>query len=342
MKFYCHLLAMVLMMHSCSNKNGKESSNQIAATIESSDIRIRDPFILADEKTKTYYLYASIQNRSQNEREGQGVEVYTSKDLQHWTAPKTVFQVPEDFWATKWVWAPEVHFYKGKYYLFTTFTSHDLLENAPTPPTDNWPSLDKRGSQVLVADSPLGPFSAFHNKPHTPIDWMTIDGTFWEEDDQPYMLYCHEWTQIKDGTMDLIALSDDLSQVKGENQVLFKASDASWTRPVADGNAYITDGCYLYQTETSRLFMIWLSKGSHTDEYAIGFSESSSGSIMGPWVHSADPLFEDNGGHPMIFETFEGQILVSLHQPNNSPKERMQFYKLKVAEDGLELDGKMF
>jgi hypothetical protein len=48
-------------------------------------IRIRDPYILADSSSKTYYMYASGSNRS--EEGGLGVEVYMSKDLQIWTGP---------------------------------------------------------------------------------------------------------------------------------------------------------------------------------------------------------------------------------------------------------------
>ena len=172
--------------------------------LNTQEIRVRDPFVLADEKTKTYYLYASKSNRT--DQEGQGVEVYTSKDLQHWNKPQTVFQVPDDFWAKKWVWAPEVHQYKGKYYLFTTFTSDDLLDHPPKESRTPWPKYYKRGSQILVADSPMGPFKPFKNAPHTSMDDMTLDGTLWVEDGQPYMVYCHEWVQIKDGTMNLVAL----------------------------------------------------------------------------------------------------------------------------------------
>ena len=296
------------------------------------------PYILADEKNQIYYLYASISNRTADE--GQGVEVYSSKDLQNWTAPHPVFQVPTNFWATKMVWAPEVHVYKGNY-LFTTFTSNDILENPPTKlPTEEWPPYNKRGTQILVSDSPTGPFEPFSNNPHTALDWMALDGTLWEEDGKPYMIYCHEWVQIEDGTMDLIALKEDLSTVVGQNQMLFKASEAPWVRAIAKGYGYVTDGCFLFKTKSDKLIMIWSSMGENG--YAIGTVVSESGSIKGPWKHNSDRLFEKNGGHGMIFKTFEGQLVISLHQPNVSPDERMQLYKLKDIGETLELDGKLF
>ena len=78
------------------------------------------------------------------------------------------------------------------------------------------------------------------------------------------------------------------------------------------------------------------------DGYAIGTVVSESGIIKGPWKHNPDRLFEKNGGHGMIFKTFEGQLVIGLHQPNTSPDERMQLYKLKDNGGTLELDGKLF
>lgn len=321
------------------DKNKDNSSKEGKRLLKSTEIRVRDPFILADKKTQTYYLYSSVHNRTLDN--GQGVEVYTSKDLQNWTSPQSIFQVPENFWATKMVWAPEVHLYKGKYYLFVTFTSNDTLENPPAKsPTEEWPPYYKRGSQILVSNSPTRTFEPFINNPHTALDWMALDGTLWAEGGQPYMIYCHEWVQIKDGTVDLIALKDDLSAVEGENQTLFKASEAPWVKSIAEGLGYITDGCFLYKSKSGKLIMIWSSMGE--DGYAIGTVVSESGSIKGPWKHNSDRLFEKNGGHGMIFRTFEGKLVIVLHQPNSNPNERMQLYKLKDSGETLELDGKLF
>src|SRR5208283_5178235 len=49
-----------------------------------------------------------------------------------------------------------------------------------------------------------------------PEDMMTLDGTFWVEDGVPYMVYCHEWVQIVNGTVEMIRLADDLSGTVGE------------------------------------------------------------------------------------------------------------------------------
>ena len=107
-----------------------------ARAIPLSEINIRDPFIVADKKTQTYYLYCS----STVEKDGKslgGVAVYTSKDLKDWTEKKQVFVVPEDNWATGTVWAPEVHYYKGKYYLFATLNGRIEWKKSK----DGWPAF---------------------------------------------------------------------------------------------------------------------------------------------------------------------------------------------------------
>ena len=58
-----------------------------------SALRVRDPFILADPDTQTYYLCTSLYPNEKRQRSGVGV--YTSHDLERWEGPITVFEMPE-------------------------------------------------------------------------------------------------------------------------------------------------------------------------------------------------------------------------------------------------------
>jgi GH43 family beta-xylosidase len=301
---------------------------------ELSEIRIRDPFILADESTRTYYMYAQMSNRLGERDRRKGVEAYTSTDLRLWEGPHPAFEVPEDFWADQMVWAPEVHRYKGKYYLFVTFTGKELLELVA-----GRPQRVQRGTQILVSDAPKGPFKPFHNRAHTPPDWMALDGTLWVEDAVPWMVFCHEWVQITDGTMELVRLKEDLSDVAGKPVTLFRASDGAWVRNLKEmggkQDGYVTDGPFLYRTQNDELLMIWSSFGLH--HYTVGLVVSESGKVAGPWKQIDKPLFEADGGHGMIFATFDGRLMLALHQPNSSPKERARLFELEDTGDLLRL-----
>ena len=305
--------------------------------LQTEDITIRDPYIFADTATQSYYMYAQIDNRlagQGGEDRPKGVEVYVSSDLKEWKQPQTVLLLPDDFWAREMVWAPEMHEYNGRYYMFVTLTSSQLHDHMQEPTGEtNWPPFSKRGTHVFVADSPVGPFRAFDDKPHTPENWMALDGTLYVENGTPYMIFCREWVEIVDGSIDYVQLSPDLSEPVGEAVKMFHASAASWSTNKANK---VTDGCYMYTTKLGKLIMIWSSFG--VNGYAIGIAESKSGKLKGPWIQQDELLIDQNGGHGMIFKTFDGRLLLAFHQPNNpSGQERLKLNEIEDTGASLKL-----
>jgi sucrose-6-phosphate hydrolase SacC (GH32 family) len=126
------------------------------AMLKTVNIRVRDPFVYADRKSKTYYLYAQSANRAGSNFTG--VEAYTSTDLKNWTPPHPVLVLPEDAGIIS-VWAPEMHHYKDKYYLFVTLTFKDTLPEKKPVNSTNWPEMHIRGTHVFYSDSPLAHLS---------------------------------------------------------------------------------------------------------------------------------------------------------------------------------------
>jgi len=297
------------------------------------DIRIRDPFIYADKQHKTYYMYAQSKNRADSDFTG--VEVYASKDLVHWTQPRPALVLPEADYDVQMVWAPEMHKYNGMYYLFATLTlNRNLPEKQPVE--GKWPGMSMRGTYIFRANNPLGPFKPLKETSHTPEDWMALDGTLYVENGKPYMVFCHEWIQVVDGTMDYIQLKDDLSDVIGEPNVMFKASDA----PGADlspTSGKVTDGCYLYRSPLSgRLFMIW-STFIPGKEYCVVLTRSESGKISGPWKEQK-LIYTQNGGHGMLFKTFDNHLMMAIHQPNTGGREKLHLFGVIDNGDTLTID----
>lgn len=305
----------------------------ISGNLSLENIRMRDVCILADQTTKTYYAISSGRAPVREGFRNSTVRAYTSKDLINWEGPHTIFQTPVNLWGDVniiGIWAPEMHFYKGKYYLFATF---DTDSKFPEQWRD-WLPRVKRGTQVLVGDSPLGPFKPFQNHSTLPADMMTLDGTLWTEDNVPYMVFAHEWVQIKDGTIERIRLKDDLSETVGEPVRLFDGSDAPWARKSPQYGCYVTDGPYLYLSKSGKLFMIW-SSFSHTG-YTTGVAVSDSGKLAGPWKQQAAPLFSADGGHGMIFKRFDGQLMLVLHSPNKMT-ERAKLFELEDTGETLRI-----
>lgn len=301
-----------------------------------SDIPAHDPYIWVDEEAGIYYLYTSGIPRF-TEMERYGVLTYRSKNLQEWEGPYVVFTIPDNVWAHPMhgTWAPEVHVYKGRFYLFVTLhnESRPLEESNTIPMPKHW-----RGTVIAVSDSPEGPFELIKlDEPVVSPQLMTLDGTLYiDEASKPWMVYCHEWIQTVDGTIEAIPLSDDLVEAIGEPMLLFKASEATWDtgEPTEgfDGKIHVTDGCQLYRNEQGSLFMLWSSydKG----KYVQTFARSASGKLEGPWQQQA-PLVDGDSGHGMLFRTLDNELMLILHQPFAMPQSRCKLYLMEETEEGI-------
>ncbi len=329
-------IVLSIFMVSCLLVGQYTAAQEKVSKVHIKDLYVRDPYILADQQSQSYILYKAARVEDKGQTDVSGVVAYRSKDLEYWEGPYVVYATPQDNWIKGPIWAPEVHSYHGKYYLFATLNS-DIEWKLQR---EGFPKYTFRGTQLFYADNPMGPFLPFEEKlPHTPMDRMALDGTLWVENGIPYMIYCHEWVQIEDGSMELVQLEQDLSKAVGPSLTLFHASSAPWSTGSqhADGTrTYVTDGCFLYRTKTDKLLMIWSSfkEGS----YAIGIAESVTGKLTGPWKQQENLLFDQNGGHGMLFKTFDGRLLLTFHSPNSpSGKERAQIYEVADMGDTLVL-----
>ena len=145
-----------------------------------SSFTVSDPFIWRDDAAKCYRLY---QLSRMSEPVGAGVMMRTSTNLTDWSAMTQVLRVPESYGCSA-VWAPEMHVYKGAYYIFGTICTKLCPTNCVRPmaekgwqPKGNY--LRKRlSTYIFKADRPEGPFKTWSDGPIPPRDWATLDGTF--------------------------------------------------------------------------------------------------------------------------------------------------------------------
>jgi arabinan endo-1,5-alpha-L-arabinosidase len=291
-------------------------------TFHRTEFRIRDPFILPVAAEKKYYMFGTTALRGESMTGGPHFDCYEGTDLVHWHGPHRIFDGPPDYWGTEDYWAAEAHRYRGRYYLFASFKAPGKC----------------RGTDILISttDSPLGPYVPHtENSPITPHDWECLDGTlFVDEADQPWMVFCHEWVQVSDGTICAVPLSPDLRRPIGVPTLLLAASESGWSEP-HNGKDRITDGPFLHRTRTGKLLMMWSSvlKG----KYAMGVATSESGKLQGPWQHTHPVLVGDDGGHGMLFRDFSGNLLLSVHRPNRGPAERPILFAIDDSGDELKL-----
>lgn len=284
-----------------------QRNSEIKTNIPLDSIRLSDPYILADKASKMYYMT------------GTGGKLWKSKDLKLWEGPFTVVETDPNSWMGKrpMIWAAEIHQFKGKYYYFATFTNRDVIID-----TVKGNTIERRASHILVSDTPEGPYKPMEDETYLPADKPTLDGTFWvDKDDKPYMVYCYEWLQNWDGTIEKIQLKPDLSGSIGEGELLFKSSESPWSKErTEDGEIKpnkVTDGPFLFETQTGKLGMLWTSWVF--GDYVQGVAYSESGTLDGPWIQEKEPITPPNFGHGMMFKTFEGKLLMALHSHRVGP-----------------------
>ena len=289
----------------CLCFSGMQAQNRQAPRVRQNvpldSIVLSDPFILADRKTSMYYMT------------GTGGMLWKSKDLKFWDGPFRVAETDPDSWMGPgpMIWAAEIHAYKGKYYYFATFTNRAVKID-----TVKGNAIERRACHVLVSNNPEGPFVPMKDATYLPAHQPTLDGTLWiDKDGKPYMVYCYEWLQNWNGTIEKIALKPDLSGSIGGSKLLFRASESPWSREKDEnGNDKwnkVTDGPYLFNTATGRLGMIWTSWIHNV--YTQGVAYSQSGTLDGPWIHEKDPITPLNFGHGMLFRDLNGKLLMSIH-----------------------------
>jgi hypothetical protein len=289
-----------------------------------SDIRIRDPFVL-ESSPGSFVLFGTTDENVWG-GPATGFDCYTSSDLDRWEGPIAAFRPPEDFWSDTQFWAPEVHAYDGRFFMFATFVAS---------------SSRVRGVAVLVSDQPTGPFVPWSDGPLTPLGIPCLDGTlFIDDDSQPWLVYSRGSegipggaAGIADGEMHALRLSGDLREPMGTPELLFTASSASWSRPLRfpagvepppalnlATDPLFTDGPFLVRSLCGALLMLWSSFGE--EGYAMGVATSVGGSILGPWAQSTEPLWARNGGHGMLLAASTGTNHLVFHTPNDTPHER--------------------
>ncbi len=280
-------------------------------------INIRDPFVVYEDGK--YYLYGTRAKDFGSHTNG--FDVYISTDLNEWSEPVECFNSGNLGLNTGVNWAPEVHRYKSKYYMFATFTQENGL----------------RGTYSLCSDSLTGPFVPNSKGALTPHEWECLDGTLYvDESGIPYLVFCHEHTQIADGTICYVRLNEALDAPEGNITTMFCASSCKWVDPVWV-NHFVTDGPFMYRSKTGVLFMIWSSfiKGNYA-EFLVRFKDGK----LGLEFEHLPPLLDNDGGHGMIFSDGKN-IYFTCHTPNKKLSERPEFYVMEDNGDLIRIKNKL-
>lgn len=293
------------------------------------DIYIRDPFVLADNDT--YYMYGTTKPYKGS------FDVFTSKNLITWERQERCFVPDDNFWGKDNFWAPEVYQYtyngETAYYMFATFEGSDGV----------------KGTSVLTADSPLGPFKAWSEGPLTMDGHDCIDGTLYVEDGTPYMVYCHAWNCDYDGCYDPSADATDTTKVMGSMAYVELSPDLKAIAADAEhhewfdakcGNMFnfVTDGPFVY-TNNGQKYLLWSTTDQSTESYktmCTPFDTLGEAIDIGA---ATTILYDEDGGHAMAFTNFVGEECLVLHAPNTGDT-RAKFFSITNVDNEIAITPK--
>lgn len=233
---------------------------------------------------------------------------------------KVVFTPPEKGPYSKEIWAPEIHFLQGKWYIYFAADSGNnndhrlwVLENAAADPLEG--KWEMKGKLT------------------TPDDKWAIDGSLFAHKGQLYLIWSG-WEGDRNGQQDIyIAKMKNPWTIEGK-RVRISSPQFPWEMhgdlndPNNPPHVNVNEGPEVL-VNNGKLFLIYSASGCWTDFYALGMLTASVDSdLMNPvsWKKSPEPVFKqskENGvyapGHNSFFVSPDGKESWILYHANDAP-----------------------
>lgn len=256
-----------------------------------------DPFLLHHDGT--YYIYCTKENDLElighngfdTVIDGiDGFEVHTSKDLVNWQCQGYCLK-KQDAVGEKWFWAPEVYYYKGKFYMLYSAEEH---------------------MAIAVSDSPLGPFVAHAQ------GWLrpgkSIDGHLMFDDDGNIYLY---YVRLDCGNQIFVAkMSDDLKKIEQEYEELLIDAQEPWETV----DCRVAEGPYVLK-RNGKYYLTYSANHTRCKDYAMGYAVADH--PLGPFVkYEGNPILKRKGnivgvGHSSMCYVPEEDLLLCAYHCHN-------------------------
>lgn len=263
-----------------------------------------DPWVY--QKDGFYYYMATTGNNVTLRK--------TAKMSELSSAPATVVWTPPSNGAfSRDVWAPELHFFDGKWYIYFTAGPGNccggqrmwVLENsAADPTTGTWV---EKGRIFNPTE-----------------DFWAIDATVLEQNGQRYLLWSgHANASTEEQRLYISRMSNPWT-LTGP-RVELSRPQYSWERqgvlPVNEGPEILQRG--------GKTFLVYSASHCTTDDYSLGMLTATSTAdpmLPASWTKSATPVFTTNAssgaygpGHNAFFKSKDGQQDWILYHANSRP-----------------------
>ena len=253
---------------------------------------------------------------------GDRIDIWKTKSLADLKTAdrKTIWVPPMGTPYSKEIWAPEIHFIQGKWYVYFAADNgkndnHRLyvLENASANPLE--------GEWV------------FKGKISDASDKWAIDGSVFEHDHQRYMVWSG-WEGDTNGRQDIYIAKLKNPWTIETNRVKISHPEHEWERhgdlndPDNPPHVDVNEGPQVL-VHQDKLFIIYSASGCWTDFYALGMLTTSVNKDLmdaASWKKSLKPVFKQSSankvfapGHNSFFKSPDGKEDWILYHANDEP-----------------------
>ncbi|MBC7947060.1 MAG: glycoside hydrolase family 43 protein [Chitinophagaceae bacterium] len=261
-----------------------------------------------------YYYYTNTTGRN--------ITVWKTKSIARLQTAekKVVFNPPAKGPYSKEIWAPEIHFLAGKWYIYFAADSGNnvdhrlwVLENSSPDPL--------QGEWVLKG------------KLTTPDDKWSIDGSVYNHKGKLYLIWSG-WEGDTNGRQDIyIAAMSNPWTVTGK-RVLLSKPELEWethgdlNNPNDVPHVDVNEGPQILEYG-NRLFLIYSASGCWTEHYSLGMlTSSATADLMDStsWKKNPLPVFKQSPenkvyapGHNSFFRSPDGTEYWILYHANDKP-----------------------
>lgn len=272
-----------LFTSSCAQSKDEENNQRI---------HLADPAMLYYRGQ--YYLYGTVEGNA-----NEGFLVYTSADMKKWKAAKEVnngYALRKgDVYGTANFWAPQVFFYKNKFYM-----AYVANENIA----------------IAESESPLGPFTQKVKQPLAATVKQIDPFVFIDNDGKKYLYH----VRLSGGNKLFVAeMSDDFAAIKPATLKECITATSQWEN-TANTDWPVTEGPSLLK-HNNMYYLFYTANDFRNPDYAVGYAVSMN--PTGPWKkYAANPILSrknigKNGtGHGDFIRDKKGSLIYVFHTHN--------------------------
>ncbi len=246
---------------------------------------------------------------------GSHLAIWKTKDLTDLNSAqkKVIWRPPIGTVYSKEIWAPELHFLHGKWYMY--FAADDGVNDHHRMYVIENPSADPTQGEWTF----IGPVSDNTNK------WA-IDATILEHKGKMYMLWSG-WEGDKNGMQSIyIAQMSNPWTISGK-RVRLSSPTYKWESNSGIG-VLVNEGPQILK-RNGMIFLIYSASGCWTDYYALGMlTAPENANLLDSlsWKKSPEPVFAQNPenkiyapGHNSFFKSPDGKEDWFLYHANANP-----------------------